>query len=154
MRHVSTGRWALLRAGVAAAALACALLGGAAGAVAQTVSAPDSTSRPRTAARPQEPQDVPSLTDDTYTPPPPPLRDGWPVGAKDVQFRGAACDEGYSPEGARKKGTAGDDAMPTLDVVGANLPRPMLAVRHVPFLTKRDVASAQFTADSSAEEVR
>jgi hypothetical protein len=111
---------------------------------------------PQTAAA-QVPQtnEVPSMDNDSFYTPPPPLAEGWPVGAKDAQFRGAACEEGYSTDSAKRKGDTGDDAYPTMDRVSAGLPVPYLSVRRLPFLTRRDVLKALFSAaEGGTYEVR
>jgi hypothetical protein len=100
-------------------------------------------------------EEVPSMDNDSFYTPPPPLAAGWPVGARDAQFRGAACEEGYSPEAAKRNGETGDDAYPTMDRVAAGLPSPLLAVRRLPFLTRRDVIKALFSASGGGTyEVR
>jgi preprotein translocase subunit SecD len=94
------------------------------------------------------------MDNDSFNTAPPPLPAGWPVGARDAQFRGAACDEGYSPDAARKKGETGDDAVPLLSDQPASLPSPYIAVRRLPFLTRRDVLKALFsTADDGTYRV-
>jgi preprotein translocase subunit SecD len=111
---------------------------------------------PQTATA-QVPQsdEVPSMDNDSFYTPPPPLAAGWPVGARDAQFRGAACEEGYSTDAAKRKGETGDDAYPTMDRVAEGLPTPYLAVRRLPFLTRRDVLKALFaTAENGTFEVR
>jgi hypothetical protein len=105
----------------------------------------------RTAARGAAQQapvsnEVPSMDNDSLYTPPPPLPASWPAGARDAQFRGAACEEGYSPDAARRKGEAGDEALPAFAQVAPGLPSPFVAVRRVPFLTKRDVLRALFSA--------
>jgi hypothetical protein len=118
------------------------------GAARQTASA-------RPAAQVPVSDDVPSMDNDSFSTPPPPLPAGWPVGAKDAQFRGAACEEAYSVESARRKGEPGDDALPTLVTIAAGLPSPHIAVRRLPFLSRRDVLKALFvTADGGTYEVR
>jgi hypothetical protein len=108
-----------------------------------------------TTAQVPRPDEVPSMDNDSLYVPPPPLAEGWPVRATDAQFRGAACEEGYSPDSAKRKGETGDDALPTLDRVAAGLPKPFLAVRRLPFLTRRDVIKALYaTADGGTYEVR
>src|ERR1044071_4411062 len=102
MRHVSLVRSQSIRAALATSALLALLFGPIA--LPQTVRAAGLAtpragvsrhSKPTTTAQASNGQDVPSMDNDTLTPPPPPLPAGWPVGAKDAQFRGAACDEGY-----------------------------------------------------------
>jgi hypothetical protein len=112
------------------------------------------TASARPAAQVPSTEEVPSMDNDSLYTPPPPLPPAWPVGAKDAQFRGAACDEGYSPQAAKRNGEAGDDAFPALGQVAAGLPSPYIAVRRAPFLTRRDVLKALFSAvDDGTYEV-
>jgi preprotein translocase subunit SecD len=95
------------------------------------------------------------MDNDSLYVPPPPLPALWPRDAKDAQFRGAACEQAYGAEAARRNGEAGDVAFPTLEEFAQGVPAPHIAVRRVPFLTRRDVFKAFFAAtDGGNYQVR
>ena len=91
--------------------------------------------------------DTPTMTNSTVEARPDPLPADWPTEAVDAQLRGAACQTAYGRDAARQDGEAGDDVLPVVGTMTANAGSAMLAVRHVPFLTRRDVVRATLVAD-------
>ena len=114
---------------------------------------------PQTRARRQAPvpaemsQDAATMTNDSLVVVPPPLPENWPVGARDAHFRGAACENGFGAALARKKAAPGDDVLPIAAKAIPGVPGPYLAVRRLPFLTRRHVLTALFApaADGTYE---
>lgn len=92
--------------------------------------------------------DVPTMTNSSLEQPLAPLPEGWPVGARDIQLRGAVCDMGYGKAGGRKFALAGDDVFPVLGTSEAGFELSYIGVRHVPFLNRGDVLVATFQANS------
>jgi hypothetical protein len=95
-----------------------------------------------------------TMTNDSLaTAAPPPLPEGWPSGARDAQFRGAACETAYGAPAARAKATPGDDVVPVVARPIPGMPAPYVAVRRLPFLTRRDVLAALYapSADGTYE---
>lgn len=91
--------------------------------------------------------DTPTMTNSSVETAPEPLPADWPARAGDVQLRGAACESVYGKDGARQYADAGDDVLPVVGTKTANAGSAFRAVRHVPFLTHRDVARAMIVAD-------
>lgn len=91
--------------------------------------------------------DTPTMTNSTVEPMPEPLPADWPSSARDAQFRGAACESGYGKEAGRQFADAGDDVFPVVGTSTLSAGSAFRAVRHVPFLTRRDVARALLVAD-------
>ena len=98
-------------------------------------------------AAPARQTDVPTMTNSSLDPSAEPLPAGWPVGATDVQVRGAVCEGGYGKEAARAKAAAGDVLLPMIGHVPEGLQASYLGVRALPFVTKRDVLAAHFFAN-------
>jgi hypothetical protein len=105
---------------------------------------------PPDAAWGRQNQGVPTMTNSSLDPQPEPLPEGWPVGATDVQVRGAVCEDGYGKDGGRKNANAGDDVLPMLRKVPQGFDQLYLGVRHIPFVGRRDVESATFHAVEKA----
>lgn len=85
---------------------------------------------------------TPTMTDSTFAPEPAPLPEDWPGRVGDAQFRGAACESAYGRDGAKQLGDPGDDVLPIVGTMTSNAGSAMRAVRHVAFLTRRDVERA------------
>jgi hypothetical protein len=90
--------------------------------------------------------DTPTMTNSTVEAAPAPLPADWPSGAADAQLRGAVCRSAYSRDAAREGAEAGDDVLPIVGTMSANAGSALLAVRRVPFLTRRDVVRANLVA--------
>jgi hypothetical protein len=102
-------------------------------------------------------EETPTMTNSTVERAPEPLPADWPARAADAQLRGASCETAYGKEGGRQFAEPGDDVLPVVGTMTANAGSAFRAVRHVPFLTRRDVARAALVADpddASVFEVR
>jgi SecD-like export protein len=100
--------------------------------------------------------DTPTMTNSSVESAPVPLPSDWPTGAGDAQLRGALCRSAYSRDAAREGAAAGDDVLPMVGTTSANAGSALLAVRHTPFLTRRDVVRATLVSaedDPSSFEV-
>jgi preprotein translocase subunit SecD len=91
--------------------------------------------------------DTPTMTNATVEAAPAPLPADWPAGAADVQIRGANCESAYGRDAAREGAQAGDEFLPVVGTMTTNAGSALLAVRRVPFLTKRDVVRATLLPD-------
>jgi hypothetical protein len=110
-------------------------------------------SRPRAVTPAGAAEEPATMTNDSLAVVPPPLPENWPVGVRDAHFRGAVCENGYGAGMARKKAVPGDDVLPIAAKTIPGVPGPYVAVRRLPFLTRRDVLTALFApaADGTYE---
>ncbi len=96
---------------------------------------------------------TPTMTNSSVEAAPEPLPGDWPFKAGDAQLRGSSCDSAYGKDGARQFAESGDDVLPIVGTMTTNAGSAYRAVRHTPFLARRDIVRASLVADEDDDSI-